>query len=124
MMTRMFGCRWPVPAPGPAPVPGPGAWAGVVGRCGAWACAIDVPPAAVAIKALPPSRTSRREFLLAIVVSLCAGQVTSIAVGFSGADIAHAEVHRLHVAGRRALRRKQAGSLHSPQATGEYGHCG
>src|SRR4051795_9413948 len=98
MMNRMFGGRCPVP---PALV---GAWAGVAGRCCAWAGGMP-PMAAVAIRALPPSRRSRRELLLVILWSPPVGGSghSRFPADAAEADMAHAAVHHLRVAGCRAV---------------------
>src|SRR5690349_17303644 len=61
--------------------------------------------AAVAIRALPPSRRSRRELLLAILWSppVRGSGHSRLPPDAAEADMAHAAVHHLRVAGRRAV---------------------
>src|SRR4051794_36357817 len=94
MMNRMFGGRCPAPAAG----------TGAAGRCCAWASGMP-PVAAVAIRALPPSRRSRRELLLVILWSPPVGGSghSRFPADAAEADMAHAAVHHLRVAGCRAV---------------------
>src|SRR3954447_15527982 len=121
MMNRMFGGRCPAPAAG----------TGAAGRCCAWASGMP-PMAAVAIRALPPSRRSRRELLLAIVWSppVRGSGHSRLSPDAAEADMAHAAVHHLRVAGRRAVapavgrRAEEGAALHHLSRNADGGLAG